>query len=80
MNRDAGEALAKELGPAARFWECDVADTDTIAAAVEGIVAWTGETGVPLGGVVPAAGVGHPALVNSSHPSIKRFSRKALDL
>jgi 3-hydroxyacyl-CoA dehydrogenase/3-hydroxy-2-methylbutyryl-CoA dehydrogenase len=63
MNSDAGEALAKELGSSARFWECDVTDTDNIAATVKGIVSWVGETGVPLGGVVPAAGVGNPALV-----------------
>jgi 3-hydroxyacyl-CoA dehydrogenase/3-hydroxy-2-methylbutyryl-CoA dehydrogenase len=40
-----------------------VTDTDNIAATVKGIVSWVGETGVPLGGVVPAAGVGNPALV-----------------
>jgi len=65
MNRDAGEALAKEIGSAARFWECDVTDTDNIAACVAGIVSWVKETGAPLGGIVPAAGVGNPALVCS---------------
>lgn len=64
MNTEQGEAFAAELGPSrARFWQCDVSDTDSIAAAVEGVAAWVGETGVPLGGVVPAAGVGNPALV-----------------
>jgi short-subunit dehydrogenase len=63
MNSEAGEAFAKELGGSARFWECDVTDTENVAACVEGIVAWAKESGAPLGGVVPAAGVGNPALV-----------------
>jgi NAD(P)-dependent dehydrogenase (short-subunit alcohol dehydrogenase family) len=63
MNAESGEAFARELGSAAHFWECDVSSTESITAAVEGVVAWVGRTGVPLGGVVPAAGVGNPALV-----------------
>lgn len=63
MNADQGEAFAKELGASARFWVCDVSDTDSVAAAVKGVVAWVHQTGAPLGGIVPAAGVGNPALV-----------------
>lgn len=63
MNADQGEAFAKELGASARFWVCDVSDTDSVAAAVKGVVAWVHQTGAPLGGIVPAAGVGNPALM-----------------
>ncbi|KAH8905852.1 NAD(P)-binding protein [Coniochaeta sp. PMI_546] len=63
MNSEQGEAFAKELGSSARFWVCDVSDTDSIAAAVKGIVEWVHQTGVPLGGIIPAAGVGNPALM-----------------
>lgn len=63
MNQDQGSVLAKDLGPATKFWACDVSDTDSIAAAVAGIADWVSQTGVPLGGVIPAAGVGNPALM-----------------
>lgn len=68
MNSEQGEAFAKELGTSARFWVCDVSDTDSIAAAVKGIVEWVHQTGVPLGGIIPAAGVGNPALVSYLYP------------
>jgi NAD(P)-dependent dehydrogenase (short-subunit alcohol dehydrogenase family) len=63
MNEDQAGALVQELGPATKFWICDVSDTDSITAAVTGIVDWVAQTGVPLGGVVPAAGVGNPSLM-----------------
>lgn len=65
-NDDEGIAAAKELGDesVAKFWPVDVTDTDTIKAAVDGIVAWISDTThKPLGGVVPAAGVGFPGLI-----------------
>lgn len=65
MNSDQGEALARELGSRTKFWVCDVSDTESITAAVNGIVGWVEQTGVPHGGVIPAAGVGNPALVSS---------------
>jgi NAD(P)-dependent dehydrogenase (short-subunit alcohol dehydrogenase family) len=70
MNAEQGEAFAKELGSSARFWVCDVSDTDSIAAAVKGIVEWVHQTGAPLGGIIPAAGVGNPALVGLWPPSL----------
>ena len=65
-NDEEGQAAAKALGDdkVAKFWPVDVTDTDTIKAAVDGIVAWIAETThKPLGGVVPAAGVGFPGLI-----------------
>ena len=63
MNEDLGAALVEELGPSSRLFECDVSNTDSIAAAVAGIAEWTKKTGKPLGGIIPAAGVGRPGLV-----------------
>ncbi|KAK4442465.1 3-hydroxyacyl-CoA dehydrogenase [Podospora aff. communis PSN243] len=63
MNSELGDALVKELGASARFFQCDVSDTDSIAAAVKGLTAWVKETGKPLGGIIPAAGVGSPGLI-----------------
>lgn len=63
MNEELGAALAKELGSSVKFFVCDVADTDSIASAVKATVEWVKETGKPLGGIIPAAGVGRPGLV-----------------
>ncbi|KAK4149369.1 hypothetical protein C8A00DRAFT_38030 [Chaetomidium leptoderma] len=64
MNEELGPALVHELGPSrAQFLVCDVADTASIASAVQATVAWTTATGKPLGGIIPAAGVGHPGLI-----------------
>ena len=64
MNEELGGALAKDLGSATRFMPCDVSNTDSIANAVKAIATWAKETGKPLGGVIPAAGVGRPGLVS----------------
>jgi NAD(P)-dependent dehydrogenase (short-subunit alcohol dehydrogenase family) len=55
----------KQLGgpSRARFFAVDVTDTESIATAVKGAAEWVHETGKPLGGIIPAAGVGNPALV-----------------
>jgi 3-hydroxyacyl-CoA dehydrogenase / 3-hydroxy-2-methylbutyryl-CoA dehydrogenase len=63
MNEESGEAFAKELGPAARFYVCDVLDTASVSKAVQGATSWAKETGKTLGGVIPAAGVSTPATV-----------------
>ncbi|RFU81829.1 3-hydroxyacyl- dehydrogenase [Trichoderma arundinaceum] len=62
-DEETGQALEKELGPAAKFFHCNVLQTESIAKAVQGTVDWVKETGKPLGGVIPAAGVGLPAAV-----------------
>ncbi|KAK3938898.1 3-hydroxyacyl-CoA dehydrogenase type-2 [Diplogelasinospora grovesii] len=65
MNEESGQALVKELGAdKARFWTCDVTDTENISAVVKATVEWIKkETGKPLGGIIPAAGVGNPGLM-----------------
>ncbi|KAK4144812.1 uncharacterized protein C8A04DRAFT_11207 [Dichotomopilus funicola] len=67
MNEDQGQALASELNNtspnSAKFLPCDVSSTSSIADAVAAIVSWTQETGKPLGGIIPAAGVGNPGLI-----------------
>ncbi|KAK4129736.1 NAD(P)-binding protein [Parathielavia appendiculata] len=67
MNTEAGEELATALGASARFIQCDVSSTTSIASAVSSIVSWTRQTGKPLGGIIPAAGVGLPALILDKH-------------
>lgn len=52
VNRDAGEALAAELGEAARFQVTDVTDGESAAVAVEAAKALG-----PLGGLINCAGV-----------------------
>lgn len=65
MNGGAGEELVDELGKdRARFFETDVTETESVAAAVQGSVEFAKEKGVPLGGVLAGAGVGLPGLVS----------------
>jgi hypothetical protein len=48
----------REFGSRARFFETDVSSTESVQVAVEGTAAWIKESGMELGGVVAAAGVG----------------------
>ena len=59
LNDALGEALAKELGPAARFVHTDVTHEASVAAAVEAAVSGFGS----LSGAVNCAGVAHGARV-----------------
>lgn len=63
MNEESGEQLAKKLSPSAKFFECNVLESESITAAVKGAAEWATQTGKPLGGVIPAAGVSTPATV-----------------
>jgi 3-hydroxyacyl-CoA dehydrogenase/3-hydroxy-2-methylbutyryl-CoA dehydrogenase len=64
MNEENGAELVSNLGSSkAKFFVCNVLETESIKAAVHGTVAWIKETGKPLGGVIPAAGVSTPATV-----------------
>lgn len=63
MNEENGADLVAKLGSSAKFFVCNVLETESIKAAVDGTVAWAKETGKPLGGVIPAAGVSTPATV-----------------
>ncbi|KAK3987081.1 3-hydroxyacyl-CoA dehydrogenase type-2 [Cladorrhinum sp. PSN332] len=64
LNPDLASPLIKELTPArAIFIECDVSSTEDISSAVQKIKDWISETKYPLGGIIPAAGVGRPGLI-----------------
>ena len=63
MNEETGAALVKELGSSIRFFLCDVTDTESIESVVKSTLEWIKGTGKPLGGIIPAAGVGSPGLV-----------------
>ena len=66
LNAENGNAIAKELGDRARFFETDVSDTESIAKAVQGSVEWVKQTGKEIGGVIAGAGVGLPGLVSGA--------------
>ncbi|KAL1898365.1 hypothetical protein Cpir12675_001910 [Ceratocystis pirilliformis] len=64
FNEKLGEQVVKELGDdKARFFPCNVRETESIAGAVKGTLDWVSKTGKPLGGIIPAAGVGFPGLI-----------------
>ncbi|KAI1827829.1 short chain dehydrogenase [Xylaria intraflava] len=64
LNEELGAKVVQMLPKAAgKFFVCDVVETESIAAAVKGVVEWTGETGKPMGGIIPAAGVGNPSTI-----------------
>jgi len=66
VNEELAQELVKNIGGGkTKFFETDVVETESIAAAVKGVVAWAKETGAEIGGVVAAAGVGNPAKVSS---------------
>ncbi len=68
MNIHSGEEVVKELGSQrSKFFQVDVSDTESIAQAVEGTLAWVKETGKELGGVIAAAGVSTPAKIIDRH-------------
>lgn len=62
MNED-GHELVKEVGSSAKFFVCDVLNTESITKAVQGTAAWAKASNKPIGGVIPAAGVSTPATV-----------------
>ncbi|KAI5859636.1 short chain dehydrogenase [Durotheca rogersii] len=64
VNEENGAAVVQsQPAGAARFFACDVLEADSVTAAVDGVAAWARETRKPLGGVIPAAGVGSPATI-----------------
>ncbi|EMC98739.1 hypothetical protein BAUCODRAFT_379445 [Baudoinia panamericana UAMH 10762] len=60
LNAENGNQVAAQLGPRTKFFEVDISDPTSVATAVSSLVAWTRQTAKPLGGVIPAAGVGFP--------------------
>lgn len=65
MNEESAGELVKEIGNGkTKFFKCNVLETDSVTAAVNGAVEWASETGKKIGGVIAAAGVGLPARVS----------------
>lgn len=73
MNED-GHELAAEIGSSAKFFVCDVLDSESITKAVQGTAEWAKASNKPIGGVIPAAGVSTPATVCG-----KSMAREAKD-
>ncbi|KAI0509124.1 short chain dehydrogenase [Xylaria bambusicola] len=68
LNEHLGAELVKQLPQgAAKFFVCDVTETESITAAVAGVVEWIRETTKPMGGIIPAAGVGNPSTILDKH-------------
>lgn len=68
MNEKGGQALANELGhDRAKIVLTDVSNTASVAKSVRGTLLWVKQTGKAVGGVVAAAGVGHPAKIIERH-------------
>ncbi len=64
MNEELAAEVVKEIGGGkTKFFEANVLETESIAAAVKGALAWVKETGKEVGGVIAAAGVSTPAKV-----------------
>ena len=61
LNAKVGTKTAEELGERVKFFEADMTKTESLEAAVKGVVEWTKQTKAPIGAVIPAAGVGNPA-------------------
>jgi hypothetical protein len=65
MNEELAAEAVKEIGSGkAKFFEANVLETESIASAVKGALAWVKETGKEVGGVIAAAGVSTPAKVS----------------
>ena len=66
LDEDLSMEIMSELGQEkGRFFQVDVSKTESIASAVANVLVWTKYTGMEVGGVVAAAGVGYPAKVRS---------------
>ena len=61
LNADNGEKIVKELGNQTKFFEADMSESESVESCVKNVVSWVKSTGKPIGGVIPAAGVGNPA-------------------
>ncbi|KAI0405881.1 short chain dehydrogenase [Xylaria palmicola] len=78
LNEELGAGVVKLLPEGVgKFFVCDVSDTGSVASAVEGVVGWIKETGKPMGGIIPAAGVGNPATILNRN--VDAFSLESFD-
>lgn len=77
LNPENGAKVAQTLGDRVRFWEVDVTDSPKQEKVVAEIAEWVKQTGKPIGGVIPAAGVGFPGkLIDKNN---KPIAMKKLD-
>ena len=77
MNEELASELVKEIGGGkTKFFETNVLETESIAAAVKGTLEWVKETGKEIGGVIAAAGVSTPAKVCHFFPVLTSTSHK----
>lgn len=61
MNPESGANVVKKLGQdRAKFFEVDVTDSDSLKKAIDSAADWAKTADKPLGGLIPAAGVGLP--------------------
>ena len=74
MNAELAQELVKEIGGGkSKFFETNVLETESIAMAVNGALAWSKETGKEIGGVIAAAGVSTPAKVRLTMLQLSLF-------
>lgn len=75
MNEELAQDVVKQIGGGkTKFFEANVLETESIAAAVKGALAWSKETGKEIGGVIAAAGVSTPAKVSFMLPNSSEIS------
>lgn len=80
MNEELGAEVVSEIGGGkTKFFETNVLETESIAAAVKGALDWVKQTGKEVGGVIAAAGVSTPAKVCFLF-SFCKFTNLRLDL
>jgi NAD(P)-dependent dehydrogenase (short-subunit alcohol dehydrogenase family) len=78
MNPENGEKVVKSIGAdRTKFFEVDVTESESLEAAVNAVVEWTKQTSKPIGGVIPAAGVGRPGKLLDRN--LNPISMSALD-
>lgn len=78
LNPPPATSLPPSSSITTKFFECDVTSTTSIASAVSALVSWTSTTSFPLGGIIPAAGIGLPGLILSK--SLEPLSLSSIDL
>jgi len=64
MNEELANDVVREWPRKTKFFEANVLETKSVAAAVKGALEWAKETGKEVGGVIAAAGVSTPAKVS----------------
>lgn len=70
-NEDTGNAVVEKIVEKIFFCKADMSDPISTKTAVEKVLAWVEKVEKPIGGVVPAAGIGTPGqLINKKGESL----------